>query len=55
MNETIGHIYKCNPIQDAQYSLQIWYNNLLKKTEDELTTFDVIRMLRQKKFVDLAV
>lgn len=55
MNETIGYIHKCKPIQDAQYSLQIWYNNLLKKREDELTTFDVIRMLRQKKFVDLAV
>ena len=55
MNKTIGHIYKCKPIKNAQYPLQIWYNNLLKKTEDELTTFDVIRMLRQKKFVDLAV
>ncbi len=55
MNETIGQIYHKKQIQNAQYALQIWYNDLLKKTEDELTIFDVTRMIRQRKFLDLAV
>ncbi|MGN0595159.1 MAG: contact-dependent growth inhibition system immunity protein [Hominimerdicola sp.] len=55
MSKTIGQIYQRRPIQNAQYALQIWYNDLLKKKEDELTTFDVIRMIRQRKFLDLAV
>lgn len=55
MNETIEQIYHKNQIQNAQYALQIWYNNLLKKTKDELTIFDVTRMFRQRLFLDLAV
>lgn len=55
MNKTIEQIYHKNQIQNAQYALQIWYNNLLKKTKDELTIFDVTRMFRQRIFLDLAV
>ena len=55
MCKTIGQLYNERPIENAQYPLQIWYNDLLDKTENDLTVFDVVRMIRQRKFIKLAV
>lgn len=54
---TIKEIFACNDIvsNEELFPLQKWYNELINKTEDEITTADVLRMLRQKKFVELAV
>ena len=36
-------------------SMPEWYNNLINKTYDDLTLFDVSRMLMQNKYLNLAV
>ena len=37
------------------YPLQKWYNQLIEKTIAEITVEDVLRMIRQKEFTNLAV
>lgn len=37
------------------YPLQKWYNQLIDKSISEITLSDVLRMIRQKIFVDLAM
>ncbi len=43
-------------ISDGElYPLQKWYNSLLDKTIEEINIADVLRMIRQKEFMDIAV
>lgn len=37
------------------YPLQKWHNQLIDKTINEITITDVLRMIRQKEFLDLAM
>ena len=53
----IKEIYNCMSIASNEelYPLQKWYNQLIEKTIVEITVADVLRMIRQKKFTDLAM
>ena len=53
----IKEIYNYMSIASSEelYPLQKWYNQLIEKTIDEITVADVLRMIRQKKFTDLAM
>ncbi len=53
----IKDIYDCVAIisQEELYPLQKWYNQLIDKTTFEITVADVIRMIRQKQFISLAM
>jgi len=53
----IKDIYDCVAIiSDKElYPLQKWYNQLIDKTIPEITVADVLRMIRQKQFIDLAM
>lgn len=53
----IKEIYKCNYIisDEKLYPLQRWYNELIDKTINEVTVADVLRMMRQKEFLELAM
>lgn len=53
----IKEIYKCEYIvsDETLYPLQKWYNQLMDKTVCEITIADVLKMLRQKEFMDLAM
>ena len=55
--KTIGEIYNCNYIEDNGnlYPLQKWYNELIDKSTSEITVSDVLKMVRQKEFIELAV
>ena len=50
-------IYNCISISSNEelYPLQKWYNQLIEKTIAEITVEDVLRMIRQKEFTNLAV
>ena len=56
-HKSIKEMYECNyiPEQDLLYPLQKWYNKLLDKTIDELTIADILRIIRQKEFIDIAI
>ena len=53
----IKEIYNCVAIvsNEELYPLQKWYNQLIEKTIAEITVEDVLRMIRQKEFTNLAV
>ena len=53
----IKEIYNCISIvsNEELYPLQKWYNQLIEKTIAEITVEDVLRMIRQKEFTNLAV
>lgn len=53
----IKDIYDCVAIisQEELYPLEKWYNQLIDKTIFEITVEDVIRMIRQKQFISLAM
>ena len=53
----IKEIYNCISISSNEelYPLQKWYNQLIEKTIAEITVEDVLRMIRQKEFTNLAV
>ena len=55
----IKDIYSCKLEQNSDsnkvYNLEIWYNKLLEKTYSELTVADVLRMIRQEVFVEIAL
>ena len=52
---TIEEMYNTHIITDADYPLEIWHNEVIKKTPDELTLSDISRMIRQKVFLDTAI
>lgn len=53
----IKEIYDCAAIvsDEELYPLQKWYNQLIDKTIHEITVPDVLRMIRQKQLIDLAM
>lgn len=53
----IKEIYNCISITSNEelYPLQKWYNQLIEKTIDEITIADVLKMIRQKEFTNLAM
>lgn len=55
--DKIKDIYKCNKVDENANSSSLvkWYNNVIEKTYNELDIDDVLRMLRQKLFMDIAV
>lgn len=59
MEKKLKDIYSCELGQysglDKKYNLEIWYNKLLEKTYSELTIADVMRMIRQEIFVEIAL
>ena len=57
MKEKIKELYNCKYIvpDGNLYPLQEWYNKLIDKTVDEITTGDVLKMIRQNEFVGLAM
>lgn len=50
-------IYNCQYIvsDEMLYPLQEWHNQLIDKRIDEITVADVLRMMRQKELIDLAI
>ncbi len=53
----IKDLYDCVAIisDEELYPLQKWYNQLIDKTIDEIAVKDVLRMIRQKQFINLAM
>lgn len=53
----IKDIYRCKYIEaeGEMYPLQTWYNRLLDKRISELDVSDVLRMIRQNEFIDIAI
>lgn len=56
-NRKLKDIYKCESIkaEGEIYPLQKWYNNLIEKRISEIEIADVLRMIRQKQFIDIAI
>ena len=54
---TIKEIYGCKYInsKDELFPLQKWYNMLIDKNVEELSIADVLRMIRQNEFVEIAI
>ena len=50
----IKEIYNCKEEQNPVYPLQKWYNEVIQKNEDEITISDVLRMIRQNLFIEIA-
>lgn len=53
----IKDIYGCDYIQDngELYPLQRWYNQTIDKNVSEISVADVLRMMRQNEFMELAI
>ena len=53
----IKELFDCEYVvsDEALYPLQEWYNSLIDKTISELTISDILRMLRQNVFTNLAM
>ena len=58
-SKKIKDIYSCKLEQNLDsnklYNLEIWYNKILEKTYSELTIADVLRMIRQEVFIEIAL
>lgn len=55
--KTIKELYNCSYIEENGYiyPLQKWYNELIDKYTSEITVADVLKMIRQKELIDLAI
>ena len=53
--ELIKYKYKLNEINNTKDSLEIWYNEMINKSESELSLLDINRMFRQNVLVELAL
>ena len=51
----IKDIYGESELDDANYSLVKWHNEVINKSVGELTYADVARMLRQGEYMDIAM
>ena len=53
----LKELYDCQYIisDEDLYPLQKWYNKLIDKSINEINIADVLRMLRQKVFIKLAM
>lgn len=54
---TLKEMYGCKYINSEEelFPLQKWYNQLIDKEVEELSISDVLRMIRQNEFLDIAV
>lgn len=52
---TIGKKYNCTKISNPKYSLELWYNDLIDKEEDNLSLTDICIMLRQSILKNIAL
>lgn len=57
MKKTIKEKYRVNEIELNNYStsLEKWFNEVIYKSEIELNISDLLRMIRQNLFIDLAL
>lgn len=55
IKKTIEELYNSHVITNAEFPLEIWHNEVIKKTPDELSLADISRMIRQKVFLDTAI
>lgn len=55
MKTKIKEIYNLKELSNAEDTLVLWYNKLLNKNVEEITVFDIGRMIRQKVLVELAL
>ncbi len=55
--KTIKELYNCSYIEENGYiyPLQKWYNELIDKYTSEITVVDVLKMIRQRELIDLAI
>lgn len=53
--ELIKDKYNLKEIDKTNDSLEIWYNDMINKTEVELSLLDINRMFRQNILVELAL
>lgn len=53
--EIIKYKYKLKEINKTKDGLEIWYNELINKSENELSLLDINRMFRQNVLVELAL
>lgn len=51
----IKDIYEDSELDNAEYSLVKWHNEVINRTVGELTHADVARMLRQGMYIDVAM
>lgn len=53
----IKDIWRCSYIESETelYPLQKWYNQLIDKKVSEIEVSDVLRMIRQNEFIDIAI
>lgn len=53
----IKDIWGCSYIESETdlYPLQKWYNQLIDKKVSEIEVSDVLRMIRQNEFIDIAI
>ena len=53
----IKKMYACLPVDEKKnmLPLELWHNDVIEKKVDELTLSDVLRMIRQKVFLEAAV
>lgn len=54
MEEKIKDLYKCERL-NSDDPLAVWHNQVIEKSEDELTVSDVARCIRQNLFMETAV
>ena len=54
-DKKIKEIYGCDNNKTRGDTLVDWYNEIIEKTEAELTIFDVFRCFRQNIFIESAV
>lgn len=55
MKKTLKERYNLKEQYDIVTGLTEWYNNLIYKTEEELTVKDIEKMIRQNILKELAV
>lgn len=55
--QKIKDIWGCSYIESGVelYPLQKWYNQLIDKKVSEIEVSDVLRMIRQNEFIDIAI
>lgn len=53
----VKDIWRCSYIESETelYPLQEWYNQLIDKKVSEIEVLDVLRMIRQNEFIDIAI
>ena len=57
MQKTINELYKVKEIElnKDSTSLEIWFNKVIYKNIEQITVSDVLRMIRQQLFLEIAL